>query len=214
MPSNATHIELHSIGVTSISRIEKCELSVALAQDWSKKIPLAHPYGLMGDVYHDFLEQVATLPNRDPKTLQDQWAKSLQRKNRHIQQNQLEAHWYPLEKTADDLERYRLRAMKAATDMPVTGAPTPGMPGQRTPKGNSTPAGSRRLGAEVGIQVPIGGPFTSVLKGKIDFVRQCPEHGLTLIDYKSGSVHEDDGSLKSEYEQQLLLYLLPQPYPR
>ena len=96
--------------------------------------------------------------------------------------------------------------MKAATDIPVTGAPTPGMLGQPTPKGNPTPAGSRRLGAEVGIQVPIGGPFTSVLKGKIDFVRQCPEHGLTLIDYKSGSVHEDDGSLKAEYEQQLLLY--------
>ena len=206
MPSNATHIELHSIGVTSISRIEKCELSVALAQDWSKRILLAHPYGLMGDVYHDFLEQVATLPDRDPKTLQEQWSKSLQRKNRHIQQNQLEAHWHPLEKTADDLERYRLRAMKAAIDMPVTGVGTPDVPGQPTPEGAATPAGSQKFGAEVEVQMPIGGAFASVLKGKIDFVRKCPEHGLTLIDYKSGSVHEDDGSLKAEYEQQLLLY--------
>lgn len=184
-----------SIGVTSLPIIRTCQRRVALAKFGSpnEQLPSTHPFAVLGTLHHDFLERVGrgdagNPPNDDdfPKL----WEHCIERVESRLT-DKPDSVWLPIAVTIDDIERAKLRAFRAASNIRVFAR-------QESPERLS----ARRRGPELSVTHLVEG---IELRGKIDMVLE-KSRVIQIIDYKTGSVHDHDGAVKPEYAEQLRIY--------
>ncbi len=110
--------------------------------------------------------------------------------------------WVPLARHARTMERARIRAIREALRIPPT---TSGLANSNRSDSatGATPRGTRKRGPEVELFVPIDG---WEICGQADLIEDLPSGGIRITDFKSGGIHDPDGSVKSDYIGQLVVY--------
>ncbi len=189
-----------TIPVTALSRLRSCPRMVALTQfgDSNNRLPHTHSRAMLGTIYHDFLESVVRGAAGDPPDFFAVWNKAVKNFERDNRETPNKC-WLPISSTMPDLERFRIRAFRTAQNMQSTSIPSRSVPSQKSNRSQATP---RLRGPEVPVRFDVGG---WALTGKIDQVIEVSGR-LTIVDYKTGAVCDDQGRIKTEYVEQLQLY--------
>ena len=166
----------------------------ALREVWraNRKLPLlpVSPAAKLGSVAHKILELVSR-GHIDKDSLQEAWDEAVARVEEQMHEAG-EDHLFPLR---DSAQRYEVKKrLTFAAVHRITSAHPSEPP--------STPVqGGTDVGAEVWLESADG-----LLGGFVD--RIVPgDHGVEILDYKTGAVTEHEtGDVKAAYEVQLLLY--------
>lgn len=188
-----------SIGVTQLPYLDRCESCVALRI--SKKIladgqiASSHPYGILGTLHHEFLEAIsngsAGVPC-EPDRFQEVWEDCINHLESEISKK-ADACWIPFSVTIRDLERCRLQAFASGSSVEAV----------HRRRSGGLPGGAPRLrGTEVWLEMAAKG---IKITGKADLIEDIP-NGVRIVDFKSGSIYDETGAIKSEYRSQLLMY--------
>ncbi len=168
---------LHALEQCALKEIWSCNKIEAL-------LPV-FPAARLGTVVHAILEQAAQGRIRDEAVFESSWQQQIEQIEKLMRESVSEKHLVPLCETASKYEVKKLMLKRAI--LPV--APAYPASGEKSV-----------LDTEKWVASKDG-----KIGGKIDLVQGVPGH-VVLIDYKTGSILNESGEAKLEYEKQLKMY--------
>lgn len=205
MPESGTS-KPPSIGPTSLPQLRRCALSVALKRvvPRSERLPASHPATFLGNIHHDLLERTRRGEAGDPPDaarLSALWEGCVSSQEQKLRGGP-NGRWVPLKKHARTMERARIRTIREASLISPT-ASGPANSNRSSSATGAAPRGIRKRGPEVELFVPIDG---WEICGQVDLIEDLPSGGIRITDFKTGGIHNIDGSVKSDYIGQLVVY--------